>query len=121
MCCRTLSQRRLSWRKWATGLSVGLMSRIVSLRYTHWQSTQGARKRLSWRHFLIERRLFAQTGSGQTRGDLRRSDVFSCSVFVFRGDVYAAEVSWVNPEMGGSGLDPPREMRSLHKYARVSG
>ena len=37
------------------------------------------------------------------------------------GDVYAAEVSWVNPEMGGSGLDPPREMRSLHKYKRMSG
>jgi hypothetical protein len=37
------------------------------------------------------------------------------------GDVYAAEVSWINPEMGGSGLDPPREMRSLHKYKRVSG
>ena len=35
------------------------------------------------------------------------------------GDVYAAEVSWVNPEMGGSGLDPPREMRSLHKYKRL--
>ena len=35
------------------------------------------------------------------------------------GDVYAAEVSWVNPEMGGSTLDPPREMRSLHKYKRT--
>ena len=37
------------------------------------------------------------------------------------GDLYAAEVSWVNPEAGGSGMDPPREMRSLHKYRRVSG
>lgn len=35
------------------------------------------------------------------------------------GDVYCAEVSWVNPEMGGSGLDPPRELRSLHKYKRT--
>ena len=37
------------------------------------------------------------------------------------GDLYAAEVSWVNPEAGGSSMDPPREMRSLHKYRRVSG
>ena len=37
------------------------------------------------------------------------------------GDLYAAEVSWVNPEAGGSGMDPPREMRSLHKYRRVRG
>ena len=55
---------------------------------------------------------------------LERIDVssfFPSSLLSDRGDVYATEVSWVNPEMGGSGLDPPREMRSLHKYARVSG
>ena len=35
--------------------------------------------------------------------------------------LYAAEVSWVNPEAGGSQMTPQRELPSLRKWVRTAG